>query len=57
MQETLKLIQWPMISTNQEVLQTVPPPDVMNKFQTTFQCLWKLQITPNQYFQLIGLTT
>ena len=57
MQETLKLIQWPMISTNQEVLQTVPPPDVMNKFQTTFQCLWKLQITPNQYFQLIALTT
>ena len=49
MQETLKLIQWPMISTNQEVLQTVPSSDVMNKFQTTFQCLWKLQMPPNLY--------
>ena len=49
MQETLKLIQWPLISTNQEVLKTVPPPDVMNKFQYQFQCLGKLLVPTKQY--------
>lgn len=49
MQETLKMIQWPLISTNQEVLKTVPPPDVMSKFQVQFQCLGKLKLSPQQY--------
>nr|CAG4649251.1 EOG090X04F1 [Scapholeberis mucronata] len=44
MQESLKLIQWPYISTNQEVLKTVPPPDLMSKFQVLFQCLKNLKI-------------
>nr|CAG4641615.1 EOG090X04F1 [Eurycercus lamellatus] len=46
LQDTLKLIQWPLISTNQEVLKAVPPSDVMTKFQLQFQCLWKLEIPP-----------
>lgn len=48
MQETLKLIQWPLISTNQEVLKTMPPPDVMSKFQLYFQCLEKIKIPQKQ---------
>nr|CAG4650896.1 EOG090X04F1 [Simocephalus serrulatus] len=48
MQDTLKMIQWPLISTNQEVLKTVPPPDVMSKFQIQFQCLGKLKIPPTK---------
>ncbi|EFX76487.1 hypothetical protein DAPPUDRAFT_322360 [Daphnia pulex] len=48
MQDTLKLIQWPLISTNQEVLKTVPPSDVMSKFQLQFQCLGKLEIPSKQ---------
>ena len=48
MQDTLKLIQWPLISTNQEVLKSVPPPDVMSKFQLQFQCLGSLKIPSKQ---------
>lgn len=48
MQDTLKLLQWPLISTNQEVLKTVPPPDLMTKFHLLFQCLTKLKIPANQ---------
>jgi len=45
-QETLKSIQWPLISTNQEVLQTPLSSDLMGKFQLQFQCLWKLSVPP-----------
>nr|CAG4650082.1 EOG090X04F1 [Sida crystallina] len=46
LQESLKMIQWPLISSNQEVLQTAPTQDVMSKFQLQFQCLWMLKIPP-----------
>nr|CAH0101935.1 unnamed protein product [Daphnia galeata] len=48
MQDTLKLVQWPLISTNQEVLKAIPPPDVMSKFQLHFQCLGNLKIPSKQ---------
>jgi len=43
-EETLKAIQWPLISTNQDVSQTPLSSDLMSKFQLQFQCLWKLSI-------------
>nr|CAG4640783.1 EOG090X04F1 [Eulimnadia texana] len=39
---TLKSLQWPFISTNQEVLQAPPSPDLMTKFNLNLHSLLKM---------------
>ncbi len=42
------MIQWPLISSNQEVLKAPPTHEIMANFKLQFQCLSTLQVPPNQ---------